>query len=365
MNSATRTDFFSSHAAQHGRPLLIAGPCSAESAEQVLATARALLPARPALFRAGVWKPRTRPNSFEGFGSDALRWLQQVKQQTGLKVTTEVANPQQAEEALNYGIDVLWIGARTTVNPFLVQDIADALRGTNVPVMVKNPVNPELQLWMGAIERLQQVGLNDIAAIHRGFSRYGTSLYRNPPTWQIPIELKKQLPDLPLFCDPSHIGGRRDLIQRISQKALDLNYDGLMIETHPDPDAAMSDASQQITPTELGLILEELVLRAPSTENPDYLLRQEEFRSRIDRIDRELVEILAERMAVVEKLGEFKRQNNVTILQMERWKEIFETRPAWAKKLGVSAEFVSKLYEQIHLESIRKQEEEMNRKDSL
>ncbi|RYZ15031.1 MAG: 3-deoxy-7-phosphoheptulonate synthase, partial [Sphingobacteriales bacterium] len=244
-----------------------------------------------------------------------------------------------------------------------VQDIADSLRGVRIPVMVKNPVNPELSLWIGAIERLHQAGLTDVAAIHRGFSRYGSSQYRNPPTWQIPIELKKRCPELVLICDPSHIGGRRDAIQKISQKALDLNYDGLMIETHPAPDMALSDASQQITPQELSRVLQELVLRNCSTENPDYLMRQEEFRARIDRIDRELVEILAERMAVVEKLGEFKKQNNVTILQMERWKEIFESRPVWAEKLGVSEEFVRKLYELIHLESIRKQNEIMNKRE--
>jgi chorismate mutase len=354
--------YFTRLLAAKGHPLVVAGPCSAETEEQVLATARGLRAlGRVDLFRAGIWKPRTKPGGFEGVGTTGLPWLRRVKEETGLPTTIEVATPRHVEEALAHGIDVLWIGARTTVNPFAVQELADALAGTGVPVMVKNPVNPDVALWAGALERLERAGITDLAAIHRGFSTFAPSRYRNAPTWMLPIELKTRFPHLPLLCDPSHIGGRRDLLLPIAQKALDLDYEGLMIETHPDPDHALSDAAQQVTPQRLGEILGELQYRYRSSDNADYLNKAEELRQKMDVADREIIEALARRMAVVGELAEYKKENNVKILQLDRWNEIFTSRPEWAQRAGVNAKFVAELYKLIHLESIRRQTEIMQR----
>jgi chorismate mutase len=360
-NTAPADTFFTRRLAQKGQPLIIAGPCSAESEEQVLTVARALKAAGQAdMYRAGIWKPRTKPGGFEGRGTAALPWLQAAKAETGLPMAIEVATPKHVEEALKHDIDVLWIGARTTVNPFAVQELADALAGTNKPVMVKNPVNPDLALWIGAIERLERAGIRDIAAIHRGFSTFAPSRYRNAPTWAIPIELKTRRPDLVLINDPSHIGGSRDLLLPIAQKALDLDYDGLIIETHPDPDHALSDAAQQVTPARLQQILSELNYRYRSSNNADYLNKAEELRQKMDTADHEILEMLARRMALIQELAEYKKENNVKILQLERWQEIFKTRPEWGRKLNIDEKFVGELYKLIHIESIRKQTEVLN-----
>lgn len=356
-NSTLRVNPLSSWISLRQKPLVIAGPCSAETEEQVINTARALKQLNVDAFRAGIWKPRTRPNSFEGNGVVALSWLQSVKRETGLPTAVEVATPEHIEQCLKHGVDILWIGARTTVNPFNVQEMADALRGVDVPVLIKNPINPELALWIGAIERIYNAGVKNIAAIHRGFSTFQKEKYRNIPLWQIPIELKTTFPDLPIICDPSHIGGKRDLIYDISQKALDLNYDGLMIETHLDPDNAWSDASQQVTPERLAEILNELHIRQPSSNDALFVNQLEEIRRQIDRVDHEMIEVLARRMSLVERLGEYKKENNVAIFQVERWNEVFKTRPDWAARMNVSQEFIGELFKLIHLESIRKQTE--------
>ncbi|WP_299819261.1 bifunctional 3-deoxy-7-phosphoheptulonate synthase/chorismate mutase type II [uncultured Pontibacter sp.] len=355
-----KESFFAKLRAGENRPLRIAGPCSAESEAQVMQTAQALAQQNIHLFRAGIWKPRSRPNSFEGVGFKGLAWLKQVKQEFGLKVTTEVATARHVEEALNYGIDVLWIGARTTVNPFAVQEIADALKGVQVPVMVKNPVNPDLALWIGAIERIYNAGVTDLAAIHRGFSSYQKSKYRNAPVWQIPIELKARFQSLPIIVDPSHIAGNRDLIFPVSQKALDLGYDGVMIETHPDPDHALSDAEQQVTPARLAEIFEKLQVRKTNYDDVELVNRAEELRLQIDAADHDIIAALAKRMALVEQIGEYKKQNNVQVLQLERWKEIFRSRAEWAEEAGITPDFVAELYKLIHVESIRKQTQILN-----
>ena len=318
-------------------------------------TAQALQQQNIHLFRAGIWKPRSRPNSFEGVGLKGLEWMARVKRELGMQVTTEVATARHVEEALKHGIDVLWIGARTTVNPFAVQEIADALQGANVPVMVKNPVNPDLALWIGAIERIYQAGITDLAAIHRGFSSYQQSKYRNPPVWQIPIELKARYQGLPVIVDPSHIGGNRDLIYPVSQRALDLGYDGVMIETHPNPAEALSDAEQQVTPAALAEILGKLQVRKATYDDAELVNRAEELRLKIDAADHDIIGALARRMALVEQIGEYKKQNNVQVLQLERWKEIFRTRADWASEAGINPVFVEELYQLIHVESIRKQ----------
>ncbi|MGI4875048.1 MAG: chorismate mutase [Janthinobacterium lividum] len=353
--------YFTRRLAAKGKPLIIAGPCSAESEAQVLTVARALKTAGQAdMYRAGIWKPRTKPGGFEGMGTAALPWLQAARAETGLPMCIEVATPRHVEDALKHEIDVVWIGARTTVNPFAVQELADALAGTGTPVMVKNPVNPDLALWAGAIERLERAGIHDLVAIHRGFSTYAPSRYRNAPTWAIPIELKTRFPHIPLFNDPSHIGGSRDLLLPIAQKALDLDYDGLIIETHPDPDHALSDAAQQVTPARLQQILSELKYRYRSSDNVDYRNKAEELRQKMDEADREILEVLARRMALVQELAEYKKENNVKILQIERWQEIFKTRPEWAQRLNVSDKFVGELYKLIHIESIRLQTQVLN-----
>jgi chorismate mutase len=336
-------------------PYIIAGPCSAESREQVLATAKALKELNINLFRAGVWKPRTRPGSFEGNGEQALEWLREAKQQFGLPMVIEVAEPEHVELALRYGMDAVWIGARTTVNPFQVQHIADALKGVDIPVLVKNPVNPDVSLWQGAIERLEVAGIREIAAIHRGFSTYSASSpYRNQPNWPIPIELKRRRPELPIICDPSHISGNRHIVADIAQKAMDMGFDGLMIETHPTPELALSDAEQQITPQELKDILCRIVMRGNEAVGSNNV-ELEYLRREMDTIDAEIIDLLARRMELSEKIGLVKKAANIAAYLPERWNEIVETRGERAEKLLLSREFVIALYERIHDESIKKQ----------
>ncbi|PKL77586.1 MAG: 3-deoxy-7-phosphoheptulonate synthase [Candidatus Melainabacteria bacterium HGW-Melainabacteria-1] len=337
-------------------PLVIAGPCSAETEEQVLATARELAQ-NPAVsvFRAGIWKPRTRPNNFEGVGLQGLPWLRKVKEETGLLTTCEVANAKHTEQAIIAGVDILWIGARTTANPFSVQEIADVLKGTDMPVMVKNPVNVDLALWIGALERLSNAGIRKLVAIHRGFSSAEKSQWRNPPMWRMPIELKRLYPELPMICDPSHIAGKRELIYRVSQKALDVGMDGLMIETHPTPDQAWSDAEQQITPAYLREMLAELEIRHESSDNPGYEKALDKLRARIDRIDQELLEVLHQRMEVVHGIGDLKIQNNITAVQISRMNEIMDRRTAQGQELGLRPEYVQEVWRTIHEESVKTQ----------
>lgn len=338
------------------RPIVIAGPCSAESEEQVMETAKQLKAQGVQIFRAGIWKPRTRPNAFEGVGVEGLAWLRRVKQELGMYVGTEVANAQHVYDALKYDIDIVWIGARTTVNPFAVQEIADALKGVDIPVMIKNPVNPDVDLWMGAFERINQAGIKRLAAIHRGFSTYDKTLYRNKPQWNVPIELRRNLRDMPIFCDPSHIGGKRELIGPISQQALDLNFDGLMIESHITPDKALSDASQQLTPETLDLVLSKLVLRDSKASTED--LR--ELRKEIDKLDDSLLEMLGERMRVAAQIGQYKKDHNMTILQTGRFDDILTHRADQAVELELSEKFVREVMTSIHEESIRRQNQILN-----
>jgi len=343
------------------RPLMIAGPCSAESEVQVLSTARAISAIdKKIIFRAGIWKPRTRPNAFEGVGSIGLQWMKKVKEETGMLTSTEVANASHVEECLKAGIDILWIGARTTVNPFSVQEIANALRGTDIPVFVKNPVNPDLQLWIGALERINHAGITKIAAIHRGFHSYTSTPFRNDPKWEMAIDLRTLCPDLPIICDPSHICGNTDLIPYISQKALDMDMHGLMIETHCMPKVALSDAKQQLTPAQLGALIEKLVVRKANSKNIDFKNKLEELRESINKTDEELLQVLMNRMQVVEEIGAYKKENNVTILQTNRWENLLNERLSNAAMMGLSEEFVRALYLLIHEESIRKQNEVMN-----
>ncbi len=343
-----------------GKPLIIAGPCSAETEEQVVETVSQIHKEGYAhVIRAGVWKPRTRPGSFEGMGETALPWLAAAKKETGLPLAVEVATPQHVELALKYGVDILWIGARTTVNPFNVQDLADALKGVDVPVLIKNPVNPDLQLWIGALERINRAGLKKIGAIHRGFSNAQENKYRNSPMWQIGIELKTLLPELPIIGDPSHMAGKRAYLYELAQRALDLNYDGLIIESHCNPDKAWSDASQQLTPSALGEMLHELSIRHKDYGS-DYQSQLELIRSKLDNLDRELLETLAARMALVGRLAEYKRDNNVAAYQVDRFREILKTRESWGKSLNLFPELVDELFKLIHMESIRKQTEVMN-----
>ena len=346
-----------------GKPLIIAGPCSAESPEQLALIAAALKQMGVKVMRAGLWKPRTRPNSFEGKGVEAMQWMKEIKSKYGLLMATEVASTAHVEAALESDMDILWIGARTTVNPFSVQEIANALKGTDKIVLVKNPINPDLALWMGGIERVLNAGIKQVGAIHRGFSSFQKSKFRNQPVWKIPIELKSKMPDVPLICDPSHIGGSRDMIFEISQKALDLSYEGLMIETHPDPDHALSDAEQQITPAQLQKILQQVRVAEKSSDDVIFINQLEELREKIDDLDRELLEILATRLRVISQIGEYKKDNNVAVLQLERWKEISETRPEWAKSMQLNADHILELYKIIHEESIRIQTEIMNKEN--
>jgi chorismate mutase len=342
-------------------PYIIAGPCGAESPQQLFETAKGLKAlGRVSLFRAGVWKPRTRPNTFEGKGEEALKWLNDVQKEFGFKVAVEVANAQHTELALKYGIDVLWIGARSTVNPFSVQEIADALKGVNVPVMIKNPIHADLQLWVGAIERVRNAGITQLAAVHRGFYVYGKTKYRNKPMWQLPIELKTLFPNLPIICDPSHISGNRELIPHVAQKALDLGMDGLMIESHYNPATALSDAEQQLSPEQLGKLLTQLICRK---QQPEEALNDTltSLRKIIDEIDDELLNALKKRIQVIEQIGAYKKEHNITIFQLERWQEILRTRGQWADKLGLSRQHVEKLCQLLHEESIRIQNTLMNR----
>jgi chorismate mutase len=343
------------------KPFLISGPCSAETEEQVMETARELAALdRINIFRAGIWKPRTRPNSFEGVGVTGLKWLRSVKKETGLLVATEVANEKHVYEALKYGIDMLWIGARTSVNPFTVNEIADALRGVDVMVFVKNPINPDIELWIGALERVAKAGIKRLGAIHRGFSSYEKTTYRNQPNWQIPIELRRRIPDLPLICDPSHIAGSTEYIHEISQKAMDLNFDGLMIESHINPEKALSDAAQQLTPNDLKELLSRLILRNVSTTDPKLLDVLGELRLQIDLYDDHLLDIIEQRMKVSETIGHYKKENNITILQTVRWDEIVKKAMKKGQAKGLSAEFIDNIFKAIHQESINHQMKVMN-----
>ena len=338
------------------RLIVIAGPCSAETEEQTLATALELARRGCHNFRAGVWKPRTKPGGFEGCGEKALPWLAEVKKQTGMKISTEVATPEHVELALKYGVDILWIGARTTANPFAVQALADALKGVDVPVFVKNPVNPDLELWIGAMERINQAGISRLGAIHRGFSSYDKKIYRNAPMWQIPIELRRRIPDLPIICDPSHIGGRRELIAPLSQQAMDLGFDGLIVESHCDPDKAWSDAKQQVTPDVLDYILSILTIRDHNEQTEDI----SQMRRKIDVLDNQLMELLAQRMRVCREIGQYKKVHNMPVLQASRYSEILEKRGAQGSLLGMASEFVAKVFESVHEESVRQQIEIVN-----
>ncbi|RZJ53558.1 MAG: 3-deoxy-7-phosphoheptulonate synthase, partial [Flavobacterium sp.] len=333
-------------------PLVIAGPCSAETEEQVLDIAHQLKNSDVSIYRAGIWKPRTRPGGFEGVGEIGLKWLQKAKAETGLLMAVEVANAAHVKLALEHDIDVLWIGARTTVNPFAVQEIADTLQNTDKIVLIKNPVNPDLSLWLGGVERLYNAGIKRLGVVHRGFSTYEKTKYRNIPEWQIAIELKDRFPDLPIICDPSHITGNRDMIQRVSQQALDLNYDGLMIETHNNPDKAWSDAAQQVTPDALKIILKNLVLRKATDDNHEYNDDLNKFRIRIDEYDTKMIEILGKRMRIAEEIGGLKGENNVAVLQNKRWKEVLEKMTAEGKQENLGEEFIVRLFRAIHQESI-------------
>lgn len=345
-------------------PFIIAGPCSAESEEQVLATANALKNIECVnVFRSGIWKPRTRPETFEGVGDEGLKWLQKVKEETGLLVTTEVAQAEHVEKCLEAGIDIIWIGARTTANPFSVQTIADALKGIDIPVMVKNPINPDINLWIGALERVAKAGVKKIAAVHRGFYPFEETSLRNIPKWEIPIELKRHFNNLPIICDPSHIAGNRIDIQDISQRALDLNMDGLMIESHISPDNALSDAQQQITPKNLENILNKLVYRNPNVESEELLDRLAQYREQIDSIDYQILELLAQREKITKDIGKHKHANNIAVFQLKRWEQIFRTRNELGEKLGLKKDFLKKLLQLIHKESIHTQIDIMRKKN--
>lgn len=337
-------------------PLVIAGPCSAETEEQVLDTARSLADRGVHIFRAGIWKPRTKPGSFEGVGEPGLEWLRKVKEETGMLTATEVASRAHVLKALHYSVDILWIGARTTANPFAVQEIADAIQesGKEVAVLVKNPVNPDLELWIGALERIYAAGVRRLGAVHRGFSTYNSGIYRNDPLWRIPLELRMRMPQLPLLCDPSHIGGRRDLIAPLSQRAMDLAFDGLMVECHRDPDAALSDAAQQLTPDAFCDIVEHLSLRNSAPDGAETL---DELRNRIDQLDAVLLDTLATRMEISRQIGDFKRNNGIPVVQTARFGDMLQNRIEEGRRLGLDKEFIHRLLHAIHEESVRQQVE--------
>jgi chorismate mutase len=338
------------------KPFLIAGPCSAETEEQVLETSQRLAATgKVQALRAGIWKPRTKPGMFEGVGTKGLPWLKRASEQTGLPTAVEVATAKHVEDCLAFGIDILWVGARTTGNPFSVQEIANALRGVDVPVLVKNPIHPELELWVGAVERLQKAGLTHVGLIHRGFSSYGNTDFRNAPMWHLPIEMKRRLPELPLLCDPSHICGRRDTLAAVAQQALNLGFDGNMLESHIDPDHAWSDAKQQITPETLRDLIEDLVWRHESTDKRDYLTALASFREQINQLDAEVMQLLGRRMAVAEKIGQYKKDNDITILQTARFNEVLEHAFRQGASVGLTHEFVEQYFAAVHLESINRQ----------
>ena len=339
------------------RPIVIAGPCSAETEEQVMTTARQLAGKGCHMFRAGVWKPRTKPGGFEGNGEKALPWMKQVKDETGMLTATEVATPEHVELALKYDIDILWVGARTSANPFAMQSLADSLKGVDVPVLVKNPVNPDLELWIGALERINGAGIKRLGAIHRGFSSYEKKLYRNMPMWQIPIELHRRIPNLPIINDPSHIGGRRDLIAPLCQQAMDLGMDGLIVESHCSPDEAWSDASQQVTPDILDYILSMLVIRDTVAQG-DTLTS---LRKDIDELDNELIDLLAKRMRISRKIGEYKKEHDMAIVQTRRYSEILDKRSAQGTLKGIESECIKSIFEHIHEESVRQQMDIINK----
>ena len=358
-----KLDKLSSYIHDSVKPLLIAGPCSAESNEQMISTAIALKKTNTSVFRAGIWKPRTRPNSFEGVGIPALEWLKNVRLETGLKVITEVANPKHVDQVLKNDIDMLWIGARTTGNPFAIQDIADSLKGVDIPVFIKNPLNADMDLWLGAIERFYNSGLKKIVAVHRGFFAYGSKKYRNIPRWQFPVELKRLIPGIPLMCDPSHIAGDKMLVKEVSQTALDLNFDGLMIETHIDPKNALSDQHQQLNPVELKELIDSLIIRNKSITDKEVATSLKELRSQIDTLDDELINVLKDRMHLAQLIGLDKKNNDITVLQPERWKYILEDRIGKGIEGGLSNEFLILLLRAIHQESINIQMKVMNSKE--
>lgn len=343
------------------RPLIISGPCSAETEEQVMQTALQLAATgKVDILRAGIWKPRTRPGSFEGIGTKGLPWLQQASKASGLPVAIEVATGKQVEDALHFDVDVLWVGARTTVNPFSVQEVADALKGADVPVLIKNPINPDIELWIGAAERIAKAGIKNIGLIHRGFSSYGNTEYRNAPMWHLAIEMKRRFPEMMLINDPSHICGRRDILQEVAQKAIDLDFDGLIIESHIDPDNAWSDAKQQITPEVLGKMLDGMIWRKEDINSEELHANMEKMRAQINQLDDELLLLLGQRMKVADKIGEYKKDNDITILQTSRWNAILEKAFVKGAQMGLSQEFITKYFDAVHMESINHQNKIMN-----
>lgn len=344
------------------RPLIIAGPCSAETEEQVIQTATRLAKTgKVDMVRAGIWKPRTRPGSFEGIGTKGLPWLQQAKKLSGLPMAIEVATAKQVEDALHFDIDVLWVGARTTVNPFSVQEVADALRGADVPVLIKNPINPDLELWIGAVERIAKAGIKQIGLIHRGFSSYGNTEYRNAPMWHLAIEMKRRYPEMLLLNDPSHICGRRDILSEVAQQAINLDFDGLIIESHIDPDNAWSDAKQQVTPERLSEMLGSIIWRKEDINSQEFIVALEKLRQQINHLDDELMQLLGQRMRIADKIGQYKKENGITILQTNRWNEILERAFKKGEKLGLSKEFITKYFDAVHMESISHQNNIMNK----
>jgi chorismate mutase len=343
------------------RPLIISGPCSAETEEQVLATAQRLAATgKVDILRAGIWKPRTKPGMFEGIGAKGLPWMQAAKKLTGLPTAVEVATGKQVQDALTFDVDLLWIGARTTVNPFSVQEVADALRGVDVPVLIKNPINPDLELWSGALERVARAGIKQIGLIHRGFSSYGNTEYRNAPMWHLAIEMKRRNPGVMIINDPSHICGRRDILMEVAQKAIDLDFDGLMIESHIDPDTAWSDAKQQVTPERLAEILDQIKWRKEDVPSEIFHAALDKFREQINHIDDELMQLLGQRMQIADRIGEYKKNNSVTILQTNRWNQILEKALGKGEKLGLSQEFITRYLDAVHMESINRQNKIMN-----
>lgn len=343
------------------RPLVISGPCSAETEAQMLETAKRLAATgKVDVLRAGIWKPRTKPGLFEGIGTKGLPWLQMAQRLTGLPTTVEVATAKQVEDALTFDVNILWIGARTTVNPFSVQEIADALKGVDVPVLIKNPINPDLELWTGAVERIARAGIKQIGLIHRGFSSYGNTEFRNAPMWHLAIEMKRRNPEMMIINDPSHICGRRDILQDVAQKAIDLDFDGLMIESHIDPDNAWSDAKQQITPERLGELIGSIHWRREDVNSEEYHAALEKLRQQINHLDDELMQILGQRMKIAQKIGEYKKNNNITILQTNRWNEILQRAFQRGDTLGLSKEFITRYFDAVHMESINQQNKIMN-----